>query len=245
MAESASPVPEAATDQPPRFHDVRRSTVRHSPPWHRLAYIIRELPAGLERLATGLPFPPEMRVLDYGCADIPYRRLFPADATYLAADLPGNPQATVEIAPDGTVPVDDESVDVVLSTQVLEHVIDPGLYLSECRRVLRPGGKLLLSTHGVMVYHPDPEDYWRWTCAGLHWEVRQAGLEVERFEGIMGLGASGLQLFQDALYWRLPRLARDAFALVIQSTIALVDRLESAETRRVNALVFALVATRP
>jgi SAM-dependent methyltransferase len=229
----------------PRFHETPRGEVRRAPPWHRLAYIIRELPAGLARIAADLRLPPGVRVLDYGCADLPYRRLFPPDADYLAADLPGNPLATLEIAADGSVPVEDESVDLVLSTQVLEHVTSPALYLSECRRVLRAGGRLLLSTHGLMVYHPDPDDYWRWTCAGLERAVREAGLEVERLEGIMGLGASGLQLFQDSLYWRLPRVLRAPFALVVQSLIALVDRFEGPELRRQNALVFALVARRP
>jgi SAM-dependent methyltransferase len=229
----------------PRFHESRRAEVRRAPPWDRLAYIIRRLPAGLEELARDLRLPQQPRVLDYGCADLPYRRFFPAEAEYLAADLPGNPQATLEIGSDGSVPVDDESVDAVISTQVLEHVTDPSLYLSECKRVLRPGGQLLLSTHGIMVYHPDPDDYWRWTCAGLQRAVREAGLEVDRFEGIMGLGATGLQLFQDSLYWRLPRLVRDAFALVLQTAIAVADRIEDPEQRRLNALVFALVARRP
>ena len=35
------------------------------------------------------------------------------------------------------------------------------------RRVTRPGGRVLLSTHGAMVYHPNPVDLWRWTRAGL------------------------------------------------------------------------------
>ena len=231
--------------QPAQFHQTERSDVRSSPPWHRLAYIIGELPLGIERVAASLSMGLQPRVLDYGCADTPYRHLFPAGAEYLAADLPGNPRATLEISPDGKAPVPDGSVDVVLSTQVLEHVVDPALYLSECCRVLRPGGQLLLSTHGIMVYHPDPDDYWRWTCAGLQRAVADAGFEVERFEGIMGLGATGLQLFQDAIYWRLPRLVRSAFALTVQSAIRLVERLEDPVTRRQNALVFALVARRP
>jgi SAM-dependent methyltransferase len=228
-----------------RFHHTRRSEVRAARPWHRLAYIIGELPLGIQAVAASLSMGPRPRILDYGCADVPYRHLFPAGAEYLAADLPGNPYATLEIAPDGSAPVPDESVDIVVSTQVLEHVVDPGLYLRECHRVLRPGGQLLLSTHGIMVYHPDPDDYWRWTCAGLQRAVGDAGLEVEHFEGVMGLGATGLQLFQDSLYWRLPRLVRAGFALVVQSAIRLVDRLEDPVARRQNALVFALVARRP
>ena len=234
-----------APQQAPRYHETRRSEVRAAPPWNRLAYIIRELPEGIERMAAALDRSPGVRVLDFGCADLPYRGLFAADAEYIAADLPGNPQATIEIQPDGRVPVADESVDVVLSTQVLEHVADPGRYLSECRRVLRPGGRLLLSTHGFMVYHPDPDDFWRWTSAGLRRAVTQAGLEVEGFDGVMGLGASGLQLFQDSLFWRLPRFVRSGFALLVQALIALVDRFEDPLVRRTDALVFVLVARRP
>ena len=229
----------------PRYHASDRGEVRAAPAWHPLAYIIRRLPAELERLAHSLAPEAGARVLDYGCADVPYRRFFPADAEYLAADLPGNPHATMEIAPDGTVAAEDSSVDFVLSTQVLEHVVDPAVYLAECHRVLRPGGRLLLSTHGFMVYHPDPDDYWRWTCAGLRRAVESAGLEVQRFEGVMGLGASGLQLFQDAVYGRLPRRLRPPFAFVLQRAIALVDRLERRESKRMNALVFGLVARRP
>jgi hypothetical protein len=132
----------------------------------------------------------------------------------------------------------------VLSTQVLEHVADPALYLSECLRVLRPRGRLL-STHGIMVYHPDPVDYWRWTCAGLRRAVEDAGFEVVRFEGIMGLAATGLQLIQDATYYYLPRFLRPGFALYLQTLIAVVDRVESWGGRELNALVFAVVARKP
>ena len=59
------------------------------------------------------------------------------------------------------------SFDVVLCTQVLEHCDDPAQAVRELRRVTAPGGRVLASTHGVQVYHPSPEDYWRWTHAGL------------------------------------------------------------------------------
>jgi SAM-dependent methyltransferase len=228
-----------------RFQGRRPPELRTAPPWHRLAYIVRRLPAALEELSSALDLPRRGRVLDYGCADVPYRRFFPPDAAYVAADLPGNPHASVEISADGSIPCEDESFDVVLSTQVLEHVSDPGLYLSECHRVLRPGGRLLLSTHGMMLYHPDPVDYWRWTCAGLRRVVEEAGLRVVRFEGIMGLGATGLQFTQDAMLGRLPRPLRPGLCLLMQALVALADRLESSESRDLNALVFALVAVKP
>jgi SAM-dependent methyltransferase len=237
--------PDRAGAAPPTFHADRPGDLRVARPWHRLGYIIEALPAGLKELSSELLVGDRGRVLDYGCADAPYRRFFAPSVDYVGADLPGNPAATVEIQSDGRVPLADASVDAVLSTQVLEHVQDPVLYLDECYRVLRPGGRILLSTHGMMVYHPDPVDYWRWTCAGLRRQMAAAGFEVVRFEGIMGLAATGIQLFQDALFWRLPRPARAPFALVMQALVRAFDRRQSAQARRENALVFALVARKP
>ena len=203
------------------------------------------LPAGLERLASELALPAGARVLDYGCADVPYRHFFPADVEYVPADLPGNPHAVLELDPEGRIPSEDQSFDAVVSTQVLEHVEDPARYLAECARVLRPGGRLLLSTHGVFVYHPDPDDYWRWTCAGLKRVVTDAGLEVERFDGIIGLAATGLQLVQDAFYYQLPRRLQPVVAFVMQALIAFVDRLPGQRPIDMDAQVFALIARRP
>jgi SAM-dependent methyltransferase len=69
---------------------------------------------------------------------------------------------------------------VVLSTQQLEHVSDPASVLAEAHRVLRSSGRLLLSTHGVWVHHPDPLDLWRWTEEGLCTLIERAGFRVER-----------------------------------------------------------------
>jgi SAM-dependent methyltransferase len=37
----------------------------------------------------------------------------------------------------------------------------------ELRRVVRPGGLVLASTHGNYPFHPNPDDLWRWTHQGL------------------------------------------------------------------------------
>ena len=232
------------TDEAPRFHGARPNDLRRATPWHRLSYIVEELPRVIGRLIPALRTAPGTTVLDFGCADMPYRSRFDADVVYIGADLPGNPDATLDIAPDGTVPIDDVSIDAVISTQVLEHVGDPATYLAECERVLRPGGRVLLTTHGLMVYHPDPVDYWRWTCAGLRRQIEAAGFTIVHFEGIMGLTATGLQLVQDAWYWRIGPL-RHLFALVVQSLIRLAERCEPAGSRDLNALVFAVVAEKP
>lgn len=228
-----------------QFFPVDRRTSRMGPWWHHMAYIQRKLHQGLVQAIQDLQLSERGRVLDYGCADQPYRTFLPLGTEYVGADLPGNAQADVDIQADGRLEVEDASFDAALSTQVLEHVADPAIYLQECWRALKPGGKLLLSTHGLMIYHADPVDYWRWTGEGLQKILRDTGFEVQAFDGIMGLAPVGLQFFQDALLRRMPRLARAPFALVMQPIIALFDKLHSDASRRDNALVFIARACKP
>lgn len=227
------------------FHQTQRGKIRNGGWGDRLAFINRKLPAAIEQAIADCQIPDQARVLDYGCADMPYRRLFGAGVEYLGADLPGNTDAHIEIQPGGQLATDDNCVDLVLSSQVLEHVADPGLYLREAWRVLKPGGALMLSTHGIMIYHRDPVDYWRWTGEGLQKAVADSGFEVTRFEGVMGLAPTGLQLFQDATWVHLPRILRAPYALIMQALIRLFDRMHSPQSRRMNALVYVINARKP
>lgn len=227
-----------------RYNTADRSSMRNPPWWHHLAYINRILPAAIGDAVAGLRLPPGATVLDYGCADQQYRPLF-ARQQYRGADLPGNPLADVAIDSGGRLPLPDRSVDLVLSSQVLEHVDDPAAYLCESLRVLRPGGHLLLSTHGMMFFHPDPVDYWRWTGQGLRKIVQDTGFELVSQRGIMGLAASGLQFVQLSICTRLPRGLRQSLTLCFQLLIAAADRLQSDASRDHNALVFIAVARKP
>src|SRR5207248_4950137 len=54
------------------------------------------------------------------------------------------------VAVDGPLPLEDNNFDMVWASEVIEHVADTARWLSEVRRVLAPGGRLLLTTpsHG-------------------------------------------------------------------------------------------------
>ena len=121
---------------------------------------------GAEAARAGADLGP-YRLLDVGCGEMPYLTLFqPHVREVVGMDTWDNPRASLRGVIE-SIPADDASFDVVLCAQVLEHVDDPAQGIRELARVTRPGGRVLLSTHGAMVYHPNPVDLWRWTGAGL------------------------------------------------------------------------------
>jgi SAM-dependent methyltransferase len=188
---------------------------------------------------------PRATVLDFGCGDRPYEPLVTArGAAYLGVDLPGTPRVDRFVDEEGRIDARDCSVDVVLSTQVLEHVDDPSAYLREAHRVLRPRGILILSTHGYWRYHPNPKDLWRWTGEGLRKQIEECGFEVLTMRGVLNLGAAGLQLFQDYLLSRLPSRFGAVTAIVMQRLVGLVDQVPGRADERDDAAVFVVVARR-
>jgi SAM-dependent methyltransferase len=147
---------------------------RLRPEWgDRFYLVLSDLLVALKRLET----PERLTVLDYGAGGSPYRSLF-HNSEYRRADILSSTGCDYLIAEDGTVPEKAATFDLVLSTQVLEHVENPSSYLSECFRLLRPGGKLVLTTHGSYEDHECPYDFWRWTADGLRRDLIEAGFEI-------------------------------------------------------------------
>lgn len=119
----------------------------------------------------------KLRILDYGAGVSPYRSLFP-NSEYRRADIVDFGTLDYMIDKNGVVPERSNVFDRVLSTQVLGHVEDPNVYLSECFRLLKPGGKLLLSTHGLYEDNDCPRDFRRWTADGLRCDLERAGFKT-------------------------------------------------------------------
>ena len=119
---------------------------------------------------------------------------------------------------------------------------NPSEYLKEAHRILQKGGKLILSTHGYWMFHPDPTDYWRWTSTGLQKIVKEAGFEVVYFEGILGRSAMGLQLFQDGILFKIPQPLRFIWAMIMQPLIIFFDKIILSSSRNQDDCTFILVA---
>jgi SAM-dependent methyltransferase len=158
-------------------------------------------------------------VLDVGCGVKPYRRILlspPSRATqYLGLDLAElRYRNDPDMLWDGhTIPLPDAAVESAISTEVLEHCPDPGRYLSEVNRVLKPGGLLLLSVPFLWPLHDVPHDEFRYTPFSLRRLFDQAGFT--RIE-IRALGGWDAALAQMIGLWVRRRPMPDVTRRVLQ-----------------------------
>ncbi|MCP2254590.1 Methyltransferase domain-containing protein [Prauserella aidingensis] len=89
-----------------------------------------------------------------------------------------------------TLPLADGGLDVVANLQVLEHLWDQYGFLAECRRVLRPGGRLLVTTPNRLTFTPDsdtplnPYHTRELSPSELDEMLRDAGFAVELLAGL-------------------------------------------------------------
>ena len=129
--------------------------------WDRLPEELE--PPELERrrrLLLGELLPGD-RVLDLGCGAGDFTGLAAeAGAEAIGVDVAQSalrrassrhPGLDFRLAPiDGRLPLGDNAFDLVWASEVIEHVADTAQWLSEVRRVLVPGGRLMLTTpnHG-------------------------------------------------------------------------------------------------
>jgi SAM-dependent methyltransferase len=118
-------------------------------------------------------------LLDVGSGADPYRRCFQHVRRKVNCDYSAMRGPVAFISSAVHLPVLDASFDSILCTEVLEHVPDPMATWREFHRVLRPGGRVLLSTPMYWPPHELPFDFYRYPEHGLRWLVAQGGFEVE------------------------------------------------------------------
>lgn len=76
------------------------------------------------------------------------------------------------------IPLEPNSIDTVLLVEVLEHVESPKAVLREISRILKPGGKLILSMPFIYPIHPDPSDFQRYTDSKLQKLLNLNGIKI-------------------------------------------------------------------
>lgn len=123
------------------------------------------------------------RWLDVGCGLRPYEASFSA-GSYVGVDIEASGRDSDFKRPDHyydgrNLPFPEDSFEGVISTQVLEHVPDPHVFLAEIHRVIKSEGRLIISLPFVWQEHEEPFDFFRFTQFGIADLLKQAGFEVD------------------------------------------------------------------
>ncbi len=122
------------------------------------------------------------RCLDIGAGRLAWKdSLLPHLETYISGDVVlENPRIDVVLDVASKLPFADESFDTVFCCSVLEHVPRPWEALSEIRRILAPGGTLIISLPFILHLHDVPHDYYRFSGYGAEYLAHEAGFEIQK-----------------------------------------------------------------
>lgn len=154
------------------------------------------------RLATG--HAPGAVILDAGCgegyglamlADAGATRVIGVDheravVEHVVATYGDDPRIEAHRAELSDLPLADDTVDLTVSFQVIEHLHDIPAYLASLRRVTRPGGRIVIATPNRLTFTPgsdvpvNPFHTREFTAQELREELSDAGLEVVAVVGI-------------------------------------------------------------
>lgn len=166
-------------------------------------------------------------ILDAGAGDCRYSNDF-SHADYEATDISerkGGPCGCIKYFSCDlhSIPKPNNHYDVILSTQVLEHVRYPQRVINEFFRVLKSGGRLYLTAPQGWGLHCDPHHYFNFTKYGLDALLTEAGFEIVYIRSRGGI------------FWYLSKIIQCAPRCVFTQSTEVVQR--SRVTRFLRALV--------
>jgi len=138
--------------------------------------------------------------------------------------------------------------DTVVCHQVLEHLPHPQLALVEMHRVLKPGGRLILSAPHISRLHELPHDYFRYAPAGMRILLQDAGfvdVELTAYGGVLSFLHHQTSFLLPGLIAGVPVLGLLAVGAnsVFSWSLAKLDRL--LDWRGLLPLGVIAVATKP
>ena len=145
---------------------------------------------------------------------------------------------TVDLVADAaSLPMLNACADLAVLEAVLEHVPDPVKVVAECRRVLKPGGRLFIFVPFMQPGHQAPSDYYRWNSAGVEklldgWTIEDRGVGAGPTSGVLWMLTEWLALVLSCGWKKL----HDLWILVLTPLFAplkcldlVLERLPQAE----------------
>ena len=130
----------------------------------------------IESVATG-------RLIDLGCGSVPMYEMYrPRVEEITCVDWPHS-NYDLQFADEfmdlnKVLNLPSEHYDTIISSDVLEHVVEADVIWSEMARICKPAGHLIIGTPFLYWLHDTPYDYWRYTSYNLRHYCEKYGLAV-------------------------------------------------------------------
>lgn len=176
-----------------------------------------------------------LRLIDLGAGSVPFRDLFCA-FKYTGVDCVRFPDVSVVADFEKSIPIQNEKADIITISNVLEHVSHPMVLLSECERILAPGGRIIGTVPFIMKAHQVPYDFNRYTV----YQIRNM-LEEVGFSQIEVIPLGSLVDAYDTIELKFFALAHpeSVFLLYILRVLGVLRRVEMRVIRFLSRSIFA------
>lgn len=145
-----------------------------------------------------------VKILDVGYGIKPYKNLFKTDK-YFGIDIEtsghSNDAKYADKFYDGkNIPFEDNSFDVIICTQVLEHTEEPQTLIKEIYRVMKKDSVAFLTIPFVGNEHEQPYDFWRFTQFGNKKLLEEAGFKKIEIKPSCGFFETFGQMFSSFIF---------------------------------------------
>jgi SAM-dependent methyltransferase len=177
-----------------------------NPPITNAAYLLRRrLLQAIVRHVPAL----SGSMMDFGCGSKPYKSLFSV-SEYIGVDFQGQGHSheneVIDVFYDGHhLPFEDNRFDSIFSSEVFEHVFNLEEMIKELNRVLKPGGKMLVTCPFAICEHEAPNDFARYSSYGLKDLLERNGFEILVFEKAGSAVETICQLYVSYFYAHVVR----------------------------------------
>ncbi|MCS7029859.1 MAG: class I SAM-dependent methyltransferase, partial [Bacteroidia bacterium] len=137
-------------------------------PWDFSYLITKENAKTFSYMLNYLEKKQQLKIIELGCGYKPFYHVFKekfTDFEYIGVDI-SREKSSADILLDlnkDLLPYEDNTFDLVIMSEVLEHLYNPLHALKEAVRVCKEGGLFYISTPFVFPYHGTPHDYFRYT----------------------------------------------------------------------------------